>query len=84
MNRKPYIFTANRYKSHLKISVSEEAVNITKVQSGGFGLLRRADDAYKAEIIGRVAELGDIWNLRIRGYTEIAEIAFKAYRKKHS
>ena len=80
--RKPYRFTVQQPRSHLIIVVSEEGIDIKKVCAVGFGKCGDHDDAYKTEVIGRVASLRQIWDLRVRGYTEIAEGALKAYRQK--
>lgn len=80
--RTPYRFTVHGPRSRLIIAVSEQGITIKKVIAGGAGTFGDHDDAYKTEIIGRVANLQQIWNLRVRGYTEIAEGALKAYRQK--
>lgn len=82
MRRETYQFTIQNPKSHLKILVSEEGIRILKVQSGGFGALSGQDDACKAKLIGRVATLGHIWKMRIKGYTFFAEIALGEYKQK--
>lgn len=84
MNREAYRFKIQRYKSHLTVLVSEEGISITKVQACGFGQIGTFNDTDKARVIGRVASLEHILNLRIRGYTESADLAFKTYKEKHS
>jgi len=80
--RTSYRFTVHQHRSRLIIGVSEQGITIKKVCAGGAGTLGDHDDAYKTEVIGRVASLQQIWNLRVRGYTEIAEGALKVYRQK--
>mgnify|MGYP006228731911 CR=1 FL=1 len=80
--RTPYRFKVQQPRSHLIIVVSDEGISITKVCAVGAGTFGNHDDAYKTEVIGRVASLLQIWNLRVRGYTEIAEGALRAYRQK--
>ena len=80
--RTSYRFTVHQHRSRLIIGVSEQGITIKKVCAVGAGTLGDHDDAYKTEVIGRVASLQQIWNLRVRGYTEIAEGALKAYRQK--
>ena len=82
MRRVPYRFKVQHPRSHLLIGVSDEGISIKKVCAVGCGTFGDHDDAYKTEVIGRVASLRQIWNLRVRGYTEIAEGALKAYRQK--
>jgi len=80
--RTPYRFKVQQPRSHLIIVVSDEGISITKVCAVGAGTCGNHDDAYKTEVIGRVASLLQIWNLRVRGFTEIAEGALRAYRQK--
>ena len=82
MRRVPYRFTVEHPRSRLIIVVSDEGISIKKVCAVGCGTCGDHDDAYKTEVIGRVASLRQIWNLRVRGYTEIAEGALTTYRQK--
>ena len=80
--RTPYRFKVQQPRSHLIIAVSEQGITIKKVCAVGSGTFGDHDDAYKTEVIGRVASLQQIWNLRVRGYTEIADGAYKAYKNR--
>ena len=79
---KPYRFTVQQPRSHLIIVVSDEGISIKKICAVGAGKCGDFDDAYKIEVIGRVASARQIWNLRMKGYTEIADGAQKAYGEK--
>jgi hypothetical protein len=82
MKRLPYRFEVQLPRSHLIIVVSDEGISIKKICAVGAGKCGDFDDAYKIEVIGRVASARQIWNLRMKGYTEIADGAQKAYGEK--
>ena len=82
MKRLPYRFKVQLPRSHLIIVVSDEGISIKKICAVGAGKCGDFDDAYKIEVIGRVTSASQIWELRIKGYTEIADGAYKAYKNR--
>ena len=67
---------------HFCFSISDSGIRITGVCALGAGTVGKGDDAYKVDFIGRYASASQIWELRIKGYTEIADGAYKAYKNR--
>ena len=80
MSREPCGFRVFLPGRHFCFSISDSGIRITAVCALGAGTVGE-DDAYKIDFIGRYASARQIWELRIKGYTEIADGAHKAYRK---
>jgi hypothetical protein len=48
---------------------------------GGGEVGRGEDDEYKIDFIGRYACASQIWELRTKGYTEIADWAYETHKR---
>ena len=79
MNREPCSFKVFLPGRHFCFSISDSGIRITGVCAVGAGTVEE-DDAYKIDFIGRYASASQLWKLRIKGYTEIADGAHKAYK----
>ena len=82
MNREPCSFKVFLPGRHFCFSISDSGISITGVCALGAGTVGKGDDAYKVDFIGRYASASQIWELRIKGYTEIADGAYKAYKNR--
>ena len=82
MNREPCSFKVFLPGRHFCFSISHSGIRITGVCALGAGTVGKGDDAYKVDFIGRYASASQIWELRIKGYTEIADGAYKAYKNR--
>ena len=79
MSREPCNFRVFLPGRHFCFSISDSGIRITAVCAVGAGTVEE-DNAYKIDFIGRYASASQIWELRIKGYTEIADGAYKAYK----
>ena len=79
MSREPCSFKVFLPRRHFCFSISDSGIRITAVCAVGAGTVGE-DDAYKIDFIGRYASASQLWELRIKGYTEIADGAYKAYK----
>ena len=82
MSREPCGFRVWLPGRHFCFSISDSGIRITGVCALGAGTVGKGDDAYKVDFIGRYASASQIWELRIKGYTEIADGAYKAYKNR--
>ena len=80
MSREPCNFKMFLPRRHFCFSISDSGISITAVCALGAGTVEKGDDAYKVDFIGRYASASQIWELRLKGYTEIADGAYKAYK----
>ena len=83
MSREPCSFKVFLPGRHFCFSISDSGIRITAVCALGAGTVgEKGDDTYKIDFIGRYASASQIWELRIKGYTEIADGAYKAYKNR--
>jgi len=83
MSREPCGFRVFLPGRHFCFSISDSGIRITAVCALGAGTVgEKRDDTYKIDFIGRYASASQIWGSRIKGYTEIADGAYKAYKNR--